>query len=768
MLKKIIFSLLALLPCCLVAQTTGTWRVHATFNASQGQNIIDTGDQVYYLASNNLFRYNKTTQENEALNAGNYLSDGDIRQIYYNTSKKYILVAYEDANIDIIEANGDVVNMPEIKNAELTSSRGINDVTFNGSRAYVATDFGYVVLNDEKYEVSESRIYNVALNSAAIVGDYMLLTSGSTLYYGSASERHSVMSEFSTAALESACKLRPVNSTTCLTTDGYVHRIVFSGGKPTISTVVYSTSNNLQATPSGYVANFTGKSYYYTFDSNGLNETRVEGTEGLLSAYPSGNGTFWVLDSNGVHEMGSTSYLVPNASNVVNPFYLVYNDSQDKLFVSNTGPIARAPNQSDHKLATGVNTLSGTSWTDVTPSSDMRTMLRPVFDPQDPSTYYAGSWYSGIFKVTDGKLVKKFDNTNSPLVAKSSIIHGVCDFDKSGNLWIVQGSQAGQAIVLPRSVLTASSTTTNDGYTHAISNLEVNQRGQLIGCKHNSSSQYNNIMVYADGDYEMPVVAWNSSTAAGKPSATGYFAKAVTDQDGSSISYTYIYALAEDLNGEVWVGHASGIFTFDPADLFSSNFRVNHIKVPRNDGTNLADYLLDGIQVNSIAVDASNRKWIGTENSGLFLVSADGTSIIQQFTSANSVLPDNTIYQVETSTDGSSVYVTTPTGIYEYLTHTTSTGEGDYGEMYASPNPVRPDYSGTITIHGAGDDSVVKITDSSGNVIVNLRSSDGIATWDGCNAVGDQVPSGVYFVFSSPANSSSTTSSSKTKILIMR
>ncbi len=188
--------------------------------------------------------------------------------------------------------------------------------------------------------------------------------------------------------------------------------------------------------------------------------------------------------------------------------------------------------------------------------------------------------------------------------------------------------------------------------------------------------------------------------------------------------------------------------------------------MPRNDGTNLADYLLDGQQVNCIAVDGSNRKWIGTNASGLFLVSADGSQIIKQFNTSNSYLSSNTIYSVCCNPNSNSVYVVTSSGFLEYMSDSTP-AEDDYSSVYAYPNPVRPDFTGLITIKGLMDNSLVKIADPSGNVVKQLKSNGGMATWDGCNESGTRVKTGVYFVLASQGDSDGN-QSAVTKIMIIR
>ena len=223
--------------------------------------------------------------------------------------------------------------------------------------------------------------------------------------------------------------------------------------------------------------------------------------------------------------------------------------------------------------------------------------------------------------------------------------------------------------------------------------------------------------------------------------------------------------MTEDLDGRVWVGCVQGIFSFDPAQAFDDSFRINHTKVPRNDGTDLADYLLDGIQVNCIAVDGANRKWIGTNESGLFLVSPDGSQILKQFNTGNSYLSSNTIYNVCCNTDNNSVYIITPTGVYEYFSDSTP-AEPDYSNVYAYPNPVRPDFTGLVTIKGLMDNSLLKITDAGGNVVKQLRSTGGMATWDCCGDNGERVKTGVYYVMASQAQGGK--QASVTKLVIIK
>ena len=115
--------------------------------------------------------------------------------------------------------------------------------------------------------------------------------------------------------------------------------------------------------------------------------------------------------------------------------------------------------------------------------------------------------------------------------------------------------------------------------------------------------------------------------------------------------------------------------------------------------------------------------------------------------------------------NSNSVYVTTPAGLYEYFSDS-SPAEPTYDNVFAYPNPVRPEYGGSVTIKGLMDNSLVKITDASGNVLAQLKSTGGMVTWDCCDQYGNAVKSGVYLVLCSQASGSG--KAAVTKIAVIR
>ena len=248
------------------------------------------------------------------------------------------------------------------------------------------------------------------------------------------------------------------------------------------------------------------------------------------------------------------------------------------------------------------------------------------------------------------------------------------------------------------------------------------------------------------------------------------FVKTFVDQDNKEFTFNMVddyLCLFEDSNGRLWVGFSQGVFIIpNPADFKGATVKIQRIKVPRNDGTNFADYLLESENVLAIDEDSMGRKWIATANSGVYLVSENGTEIIEHFTADNSMLTTNTVYDVACDPNSNAVYFGTVDGLFRYNSNAAPAAE-NYSDVYAYPNPVRPDYTGWITIRGLMENSLVKIADSAGQVFYQGRSQGGMVTWDGCDASGNRVKTGVYYVFASQSDGSDS-SGAVTKILVVR
>ncbi len=775
MVKTIITLLISTLALCATAQhAVGDWYIHTSFVGDKIAQVVESEQWVYYLAGNDLFRLDKDTEENEALSRVNDLSDMVITQIHYNSDKDYLVVIYSNSNIDIIKGNGAVVNMPEIKDAVMTASKVINDVTFSPGLIYVATDFGYVVIDDSKFVVKESHLYDKPLTSVAQIGDMLLLASKDTIYSGSAEEYHEILSSFDVEDdLKPNCRIKPIDENTFFCAEDTTYHVTMTidtDGQANFNPrrLIDAKVTVIQKTVGGYLLMIPNKKCYKT-DDHGHNPSLLEeaGKE-MCSAHPDGDGnTLWAAGLNGLHKAGSDSYYKPNALSFANPYWMTYNKQSDLLYISST-------NFPGKPIPTGINTYDGMKWSDVTPKGAPQSGIFWIeFMPDDPRTYFISTWQNGLLKVEDNQIALTYNSENSPMVNQYStnyvVMHPITSIDRNGNLWLVQSYKKEDppiehtVMVLPASKTKLNQVTASDWITPSINvgRSTDEQQARFLSTK---NSNYD-IKIYTDGNQMTPLYMWNSNGEIQQTVPLSF--DSFSDQDGEIVSWTNIKCLTEDLSGNVWMGSTEGICMFNPAQAFKegSTFNVIRPKVPRNDGTGYADRLMDGIQINSVAVDGANRKWIGTNTSGLFLVSPNGDEIIRKFNTTNSPLATNTIYQVCCNPNNNSVYVTTPAGLYEYFSDSTP-AESSYDNIYAYPNPVRPDFMGDVTIVGLMDNTLVKIADASGNVIRQLKSTGGMTTWDGCDQNGNAVKSGVYLVLCSRAGGGS--EAVVTKIAIIR
>ncbi|MDY3842896.1 MAG: two-component regulator propeller domain-containing protein, partial [Prevotella sp.] len=219
------------------------------------------------------------------------------------------------------------------------------------------------------------------------------------------------------------------------------------------------------------------------------------------------------------------------------------------------------------------------------------------------------------------------------------------------------------------------------------------------------------------------------------------------NEDNTKVSVNYVRCVAEDKQGNMWIGTDAGPLMLEPDEFNSENPIFQQIKVPRNDGTNYADYLLAGIDITCMAIDGGNRKWFGTANNGIYLIDSDNMTEIQHFTASNSNLLSDNIESIAINEETGEVFIGTNKGLCSYMSDAIEPVEEMNKDVtYAYPNPVRPDYTGPITIVGLTMDADIKITTSNGVLVAQGRSNGGTFVWDGTDTNGKRVASGVYMV----------------------
>ena len=251
---------------------------------------------------------------------------------------------------------------------------------------------------------------------------------------------------------------------------------------------------------------------------------------------------------------------------------------------------------------------------------------------------------------------------------------------------------------------------------------------------------------YQDSESELWIGSWEEGLFRVKADGTienfKYNAK-----DPHSLSSNFVRACCEDNLGNIWIGTDVGPLMLPASQIGTDDDTFTQVKIPRNDGTNLADYLLSNVPISAIYVDGAGRKWFGTSGNGVYLISADNIQQLQHFTSSNSNLLSDDVESITANEQTGEVFFGTSAGLCSYMADATKPSEKmTKDNVYAYPNPVKPDYTGLITVTGLTLNADVKIVTSNGTLVAQGRSNGGTFTWDGCDAKGKRVASGIYMV----------------------
>lgn len=403
------------------------------------------------------------------------------------------------------------------------------------------------------------------------------------------------------------------------------------------------------------------------------------------------------------------------------------------------------PPGDDYALPGCVQVLDGTEWT--TMGDDVAEKTGRVFvdlnsvdvDPTNPSRVLA-SGRTGLYEFRDGTFVKDYNPANSALQGAATvsadskdycIVQGIT-FDASGNLWALNSISATTSLL--------QYDTEGQWTSHHKSALMAN--GYSLARLDQPFMDSRGLLWFVNNHWTVP------SLYAYQPSTGGLNAyTSITNEDGTVVNMTYAHCAAEDRESNIWLGTNAGPVYLAPSQIAAESPVFTQVKVPRRDGTNYADYLLAGIDVTAIAIDRANRKWFGTSGSGVYLISADNLSEVYHFTAANSPLLSDYVQSVAINDATGEVFFGTDKGLCSYMSNTLTAGDGmTKDNVYAYPNPVRPDYTGPITITGLDEDADVKIVTVNGTLVAEGRASSGQYKWYGLDRAGRRVASGVYMV----------------------
>lgn len=654
----------------LSATDKGSWEIYTSYNDIT--EIEPAGNQVFALASNGLFSYHIKNGSVTTYDKANTLSDFDINHIAWNKNTKKLVITYTNGNIDLLDANGNIINIPDLYLKSMTDNKQINHIYISGTNAYLSLPFGIIKLDTKEGKILDAYKLGFNVNYSYIEDNCLYAASKEAgLYRGFLKNNLIDKNNWEKAG---NFKEQTMNSTN-----------------------VYDTTNKYWWTVK------EGKLTYYTLNTD---KEKIYQTEGIIPDGPASN-----------------------------KFYRLY-INKNKLYA-----VAGAWSQEKDCNNMGeVHVWNGEKWEEFEQPSDAslghlyRDLLCLDFDPSKEGHIMVGS-KAGLYEFQDGKFIKCYnkDNTSvitSPLGNNYTIISSV-KYDATGKLWLLNS-------LGDNSILSFDQTTQEwKHYPHSEigSNDRYNLTGLIIG-KNNGNIWFVNNYYEKNRLYK-----YNYNT-----DELTMYGPTFTNEDGRDITPIYVHCLAEDRNGNIWIGTTSGPLYLSMSDIKNGNNIFTQHKVPRNDNTNYADYLLDNSNIRCIAVDGANQKWFGTDN-GVYLVSDDCNTQIYHFDTDNSPLISNIVYSIAVNNITGKVYFATDKGLCSFNNGIVgSNSEMTKDNVYAYPNPVKPDYTGKINIVGLSFNANIKIVSTNGTLINEGRSAGGSYSWDGCDLNGKKVASGIYMV----------------------
>ncbi|MFT3751942.1 MAG: two-component regulator propeller domain-containing protein [Paludibacter sp.] len=774
------FCVLSLLSLPASAQVAmGKWRTHLAYN--NVAQLAQSDNKIYGVSDGALFSVDKHEGEGgmEFYSKLTGLNASNISRIEFDPTSKQLLIVYVNGNIDLLTSGG-VINIPDLYNKQMSASKEVNQIQFYQNKAYLACNFGIIAINMLKKEIADtyyigSGAAEVKVLATTVHNGTIYALTPNAIYQADVSEPNLVNYEF-------------WSSITDLPGNGDLQRIGTFAGK-----LIVQRAGKL------YVKNDTGWSGFlseiivnYFNVSNGkllvndgasaiyvVDETfnyKIISSVGSIpdAEYDPLNNTYWFA----ANELGIISYkqtgseepnlnyYKPEGPAVNIPWNMTF--AGEKLFVV---PGGRWSAQYIREGA--VMIYEDKKWTNILGKQiqdktghTATDLMNVAVDPNDPKHFFVTSYGTGLYEFINDKFENWYNYTNSTIQGHPLVPNGPDNFsrldgaifDKQGNLFFCNSAVAASIKVYTKAGKWEQLTYPNGAQetlgTILINNQNTNQKWVL--------SVRGNCIIVFDDNGTIPDQSDDKSVTI---SAFSYMETDNSGQNTLVSKYSgAIYSIAQDKNGTIWVGTDIGPFLFNnPTNAFNPNYICSRVKIPRNDSTNLADYLLVNEKIKAIAIDGANRKWIGTESSGVYLMSENGQQTIQHFTAANSPLLSNDILSIAIQPKTGEVFFGTGQGIVSYQSDA-SEATDKFTNVYAYPNPVREGFNGVITITGLVENTQVKITDINGNLVCQTVSNGSIATWDGKDVHGRKVSSGIYLAMCSSEDG---TQSAITKILVI-
>ncbi len=753
----------------------GDWELHLPARRPLG--LAEAGNRLYVRAESSFYFYDKSLNTTQLLSRRDGLSDVGVAALAFDSASAQLVIVYNNGNIDLLGANGGVRNVTDLLRKESQTAKKIYQVQVYNGLAYLGTSLGVVVLDLARREVRDT--YSAIGPGGRVITSYATVVLHDTIY---ASTSAGILRGRINAAVNlldyrnwTADGPTPTSSPARI----YEQLVVYRGHVVTASTnrgIDYlagvGAARRWRSVPNGYGdyarrLRVSAGQLLVAFDGSALR--RFDAPTGYLAdvlpatavgttaadAVREADGTYFVASyDKGLLRFapGTTTapeVILPNAPATATAYGLLANAATNTVDVFSGGYSGDSGVQLD--LRQGFYEYKDRQWTNYTATNypsptDYPNLLDLSHGTRTPDgTLYIASYGNGLLEWKGVGQFRQFTYNTAGSPLRSSLpttnpkypdfvrVTDVATDPNSNRVWVVNRHQRAGVPGLFRFRPANATWLVVPAYSgfENLDRVTVDNFGNPWATR--SRAQGISGVVAYDTASQKP---FYFSTNEGLPSNS-------------------LYAVVRDRVGDIWVGTGAGVAVFnDPSQLVSAASQntalANGFKLPNAQSGSGLFATLYNETVRCIAIDGANRKWFGTPN-GLWLFNATATEALLHFTTANSPLPSNSIVDVAVNDKTGEVFVATDAGLVSYQ-GSASVTDGPPSCAQVSPNPVRPEFAGTVGISGVANNAQVRITDIAGHLVYSTHAAGGTVTWNLADTAGRRVRSGVYLVLTSDAD----------------
>lgn len=731
------------------SQNSFLWKGYFSYNEIKD---LSQSTATFFAASENaLFSKNVITGQIKTTNTIDGLSGQTISSIYHSPIFKKTIVGHENGLMIVIDENdGKMLNVVDIINKALPSNmKRINHFMEYEGIVYISCDFGIVQYNlktlqfGDTYFIGDSGA-QIAVNQTAIYNGkiYAATLNNGIRRADITNPNLNDYNQWTTIAPSGWSAIEAFGTElVAITTVGNLQKIV---GESFVSIATLaqpaldlrSSNPYLIITTANHVLVYnTSLNQIIDVNSNQIPDVSAQFTCATVTNERIVMGTL----ENGVYTRGINSSVIEDSTPsgpLRNNIFAIATTSKDLWAVYGGYNFFYNPYAFYQGLPAkfGISKYSEGGWLNIPYKNllEAKALSRIIVNPNNENQVFVSSYYSGLLEFENDELKTLYNASNTGSDGLKSIPNQVPDdirvngtaFDKSGNLWLTSS-------IDPKGlkVLKANGQWQSYDMSKVYQRLGVLNFGRMVidrnGTKWLTSQN--------DG-----IIGFNENY-------NNLFKTIKEGSDVGNLPNNYASAVAIDNRNQMWIGTRNGLRVLPSVDSFNSSEQLTTQPIIIIE-ENLAQELLYQQLITDIVVDGANNKWIATADSGVFLVSSDGQKTIYHFTIKNSPLPSNSINDIDINGVTGEVFIATSRGMVSFKGIATDANE-NLANVYVYPNPVRPEYSGTVKISGLIDRATVKITDIEGNLVHETTSEGGTIEWDTTAFGKYKVASGVYIIF---------------------